>query len=165
MIVEAFGVARGSTNKELPRDSRWSEHTEISSVTIGYMWMLSHAYFTVAMFLTFFVTSNIGRMLLVASVGISWAITLWAPYCLIGVVLSRRQRLDCQDIPETGAVMGLHNAAISAPQVFSALICSTVFALFSGAEAGVIWALRIGGCWTVVAIYLSWKLTDELEFS
>lgn len=101
-------------------------------------------------------------MVLVASVGISWAITLWVPYSLIGVLMSKRQE-GLQDGPETGAVMGMHNAAISAPQILSALISSVVFAGFGGADVGVVWTLRIGGCWTVVAAVFSWKLIRDWD--
>ena len=127
-------------------------------------------YFAATMFLTYFVKTRIGGMVLIASIGVSWATTLWVPYCLLGVVLSTPQRLMAhedglsgQDMPEAGAIMGFHNAAISAPQTVSALVCSIVFDMLSGTESGVVWAMRIGGCWTLVAAYFSWKLSDEIE--
>ncbi|KAG4436618.1 hypothetical protein IFR05_007876 [Cadophora sp. M221] len=140
--------------------SRYNTSDEISDVALVYVWMFAHAYFAIAMFLTFLVTSQTGNMVLIASVGIPWAITLWVPYSLIGALLSK-QHHSFQDGPETGAVMGLHNAAISAPQILSALFSSVVFVGFGGADVGVVWTLRIGGCWAVVAAACSWKLIND----
>ena len=116
MILEAFSLAK-STYNEHPRNLQRIDQTEISNASLAYTWMFSHEYFTIAIFLTFFVTSQIGSMLLVASVGILWAITLWVPYYLVGIVLSKRQQLAFRDVPEAGAVMGLYNVAISALQI------------------------------------------------
>jgi len=169
-LIKALQNARKITNKDNLRSSKHSGNTEIPSATIALTWMFAHAYFTVAMLLTFLVTSRMGRMILVTSIGISWAITLWAPYCLLGIILTRcrhlpmeESELGFQNTPEAGAVMGFHNTAISAPQILSALICSATFAVFDGPGGGVVWPMRIGGCWTIVATYLAWKLADELE--
>ncbi|KAH7369971.1 sucrose transporter [Rhexocercosporidium sp. MPI-PUGE-AT-0058] len=157
-IIKLLAIS-SKPDKGLPV-TRYHDSTEVSNVALVYVWTFAHAYFAIAMFLTFLVTSQTGSMMLVASVGISWAVTLWVPYSLIGVLLSK-QHQGFRGEPETGAVMGLHNAAISAPQILSALISSIVFAILNGADVSVVWTLRIGGCWAVVAAVCSWKLIND----
>ncbi|KAG9240962.1 putative sucrose transporter [Calycina marina] len=163
VLVRAFETAGGDKIKQLLEGSKASELTANSNTIIAFTWVLGHAYFVTAMILTFFITSRFASMLLVASVGISWAITLWVPYCLVGAVLARRQRLELDDALEAGVVMGFHNVAISAPQIISAVICSIVFTLCDGTDSGVAWVLRIGGFWTLVAAYLSWGMVKEMD--
>lgn len=146
--------------------------TNISSLHLTYIWTVAHAFFAAAIFLTWLVKSRIGSMVLIASIGVSWAVSLWVPYCMIGLVLSQRQcllqdgdeYLSTQEVPEAGAITGFHNAAISAPQIVSALICSVIFTLFRGTDIGEGWAMRVGACWTLIAAYLSWRLGKSDRF-
>ncbi|KAH8201483.1 hypothetical protein TruAng_004331 [Truncatella angustata] len=47
------------------------------------LWIMSQILFAICMFATFFASSLIGVYILVGLCGISWAITIWAPYALI----------------------------------------------------------------------------------
>lgn len=168
-IVEASSEG-GRADGEVATYSGLVQEVDSPKATVTYLWMAAHIYFAIAMFLTFMVNSRVSGMILIASVGVSWAATLWVPYCLLGVAIRRQQRFEQDDdglgdpdSPQAGAIMGFHNACISAPQIFSALACSIIFALLSGTENSAVWALRLGGCWTVVAAYLSWKLSSEIE--
>ncbi|KAK5277258.1 hypothetical protein LTR16_010030, partial [Cryomyces antarcticus] len=106
-------------------------------ISLTTAWALSHLLFAFAMFTTFFVTSQLGGTLLVALVGLSWAVTLWAPFAIIGVELATRQRhrgssdgeeeLAFPTDDQAGATIGFHNVAISAPQIIAALACSGIF--------------------------------------
>lgn len=60
---------------------------------------------------------------------------------------------------QAGAIMGLHNVAISAPQILSALACSGIFGLSKmvGSAYGTGAVLRAGGCATLVAAYLTYR--------
>ncbi|KAK4690270.1 hypothetical protein P7C71_g6480, partial [Lecanoromycetidae sp. Uapishka_2] len=127
------------------------------------------------MLATFFVNSQANATFVIASVGLSWALTLWAPFAIIGNELAARQSLQdtISDISgeepppvsrdvQAGAIMGLHNVAISAPQIIAALASSGIFELakLRGSSNGTAWVLRSGGFAALGAAYL----TSRLEF-
>ena len=59
---------------------------------------------------------------------------------------------------QAASVIGIHNAAISAPQVVSALVCSAVFGIVNalGWRDGTAWVMRIGGVAALGAGWLCW---------
>ena len=124
------------------------------------------------MFSTFFATSQAVATFIIAATGISWALTLWAPFAIIGHELASPDTLqdtmeESQDEVassessevQAGAVMGLHNVAISAPQIIAALACSGIFSLvkMAGSPYGTGWVLRAGGCAGLGAAYLTYR--------
>ena len=146
---------------------------------ISQAWTCAHIFFALAMFATMMVTSQAAATFLVASVGLSWALTHWAPFAIIGNELgnelaARRsfntsthgslddERSTVNVEVQAGAVMGLHNVAISAPQIIAALACSLIFALAKslGSQDGTGWVLRAGGCAALFAAYLTSKFDD-----
>jgi solute carrier family 45 protein 1/2/4 len=149
--------------------------TGSSKTQIPRLWTFGHFFFFLAMLATFFVTSQAGATFVIASVGISWALTLWAPFAIIGNELAARRSLrdTISDISseeaspisrdiQAGAIMGLHNVAISAPQIIAALACSGIFGLakLMGSQNGTSWVLRAGGCAALGAAYLTSKFED-----
>lgn len=146
---------------------------------ISQAWTCAHIFFTLAMFATVTVSSEIAATFLVASVGLSWALTHWAPFAIIGnelgSELAARQSFSTSNHPssddemsnsnvevQAGAVMGLHNVAISAPQIIASLACSVIFALAKslGSQDGTGWILRAGGCAALCAAYLTSRFND-----
>ncbi len=138
-------------------------------------WTCAHIFFALAMFATVMVSSPAAATFLVASVGLSWALTHWAPFAIIGNELAARQSFitSTNGFPDeelsgvtveiqAGAIMGLHNVAISAPQMIAALACSAVFALAKslGSQDGTGWVLRAGGCAALCAAYLTSRFDD-----
>lgn len=120
----------------------------------------SQFYFVAAMALTCTVRSHSGAVFLVASIGVPWAVSQWVPHGLLGMMLNH-------DLPSSelaslrtddGVVMALHNTAISAPQILSALLSSIVpvFVPESGDVIG--WTLRLGVAWMSIAAILSFYL-------
>lgn len=61
---------------------------------------------------------------------------------------------DQQD--QAGAIMGLHNSAISAPQIIAALASGIIFWLVP--KDGLGWVMRFGGCSTLAAAWFSSKM-------
>lgn len=107
------------------------------------------------MLATIFVGTWIGGTILIASAGISWALTVWVPFAIIGEELRNEKTTDAED--RTGEIMSIHNMAISAPQIVAALLSSGVFWIAGelGSLDGTGWVLRTGACATLVAAYLS----------
>jgi len=67
-----------------------------------------------------------------------------------------------EDEVQAGAIMGLHNVAISAPQIVAALACSGIFGLakVTGSHYGTGWVLRAGGVAALGAAYLTYRFEE-----
>jgi solute carrier family 45, member 1/2/4 len=129
-------------------------------------------FFALAMFTTLLVHTHVGGTFLVASTGISWAMTLWAPYAIIGAEIAVKHErehivgtaeLEPTEENQVGLIMSLHNTAISAPQIAAALACSGVFwvARAAGSAEGVAWTLRVGGLAALAAAWASMGLDEK----
>jgi solute carrier family 45 protein 1/2/4 len=62
----------------------------IPGLTLRRTWLLSHLLFAICMFSTFFITSTEAAIAVIGIVGISWAVTLWAPFALISAEVAQR---------------------------------------------------------------------------
>ena len=151
------------------RRCSWCWNLPLSRPSLPQAWASTHLFFALAMLSTIFVHTYLGGILVVASAGISWAMTLWAPYAIIGTEIARKneqeQGLGIAETGSTegaqaGSVMSLHNMAISLPQIAAALACSVIFWLARGAGSidGAAWVLRAGGlaalgaAWTTLGL-------------
>ena len=135
------------------------------------LWRYSHGFFALLMFATFFASSQAAATAILALAGLSWAITLFAPFAIISSEISAQQALHneiaispnnstCSErtnpAHRTGAIMGLHNVAISAPQILAALFCSVIYGMARALSIGngTAWVLRAGG---VAALGAAWR--------
>ncbi|KAI3105489.1 hypothetical protein CBS147333_6984 [Penicillium roqueforti] len=72
---------------------------------------------------------------------------------------------DNGDVAQAGIILGLHNMAVSLPQILSSLVCSAIFKA-SQKQRGepwddsVGWVLRFGGCAALVAAWLTRRVSD-----
>lgn len=181
-------AANDPTIQENPTGIRqWLTKFSISipGLTLRRAWLLSQLLFSLCTFSTFFITTPTTATVMTALVGISWSLTLWAPFALISAEISKRdeirrkkqrQRLrDGEDSAEdgkgddesdqAGIILGLHNVAISAPQIIATLISSAVFKLLQKprnepGDTSVGWTLRIGGAATLVAAFITWRMKE-----
>jgi solute carrier family 45 protein 1/2/4 len=69
---------------------KWLQRLVIPGFTLRRAWMLSHILFSVSMFSTLFVRSIGAATALIGLIGITWALTLWAPWAIISAEISRR---------------------------------------------------------------------------
>ena len=149
------------------------------------VWMWSHVLYATCIMATFFVKSLGGTYVLVSLCGVSWGVTIWAPFSLISMAIrdeedEEEEETDRQggeeDASEAaasdadheqverrpGIVMALHNAAISAPQIVAVAVSSIVFHAFnssaaSGSDAGIVWTLRLTALSAVAAAVMARK--------
>lgn len=61
---------------------------EIRGLTLRRIWLASHLLFAFLMWSTLFISSVEGAVIMVSAAGISWALTLWAPFALIAHCVS-----------------------------------------------------------------------------
>ena len=71
-----------------------------------------------------------------------------------------------ENLAQAGIILGLHNVAVSAPQILSSLICSGIFKVTQKPRGepwddSVGWVLRFGGCAALVAAWLTSRLGKE----
>lgn len=67
---------------------------------------------------------------------------------------------------QAGIVLGLHNVAISAPQIFASLVCSAIFKAAQRprgipGDESTAWVLRFGGVAALVAAYMTYRVEEE----
>ena len=165
--------------------SRYLEYVQIPGLTLRRAWLLSQLLFSACTFSTFFISTPVAATIMTALIGITWSLTLWAPFALISAEITRRseakrqrqrQRLmngidegeeddDDEATDQAGIILGIHNVAVSSPQVLATLICSIVFKLLQKprnvpGDVSVGWTLRIGGLATLVSAFITWRMKE-----
>jgi solute carrier family 45 protein 1/2/4 len=68
----------------------WLDYLVIPGFTLRRAWMYAQILFTVCMLCTVFVRTVAVATVLIGLVGITWALTLWAPWAIISAEISRR---------------------------------------------------------------------------
>ena len=160
---------------------------QIPWLTLRRAWLLSHLSFALCMLSTFFISSVGAATTLVGVVGFSWALTLWAPFALISAEISKRdaqaRRMDRshphgpmaagtpsssagEPEDQAGIVLGLHNVAVSMPQIFASLVCSLIFKAAQRprgipGDESTAWVLRFGGVAALIAAYMTYRVEEE----
>ena len=159
----------------------------IPNLTLRRAWFLSHLLFATCMLLTFLVRGTLLATALIGLVGIPWAITCWAPFALIASEISKRDAIrrgllrapptedgqllaagEDDSADQAGVVLGIHNVAVSAPQVIATLIGSVVFKFLSKprgvpGDESVAWCMRIGAVFTLGAAWLTLRVGEDKE--
>lgn len=153
------------------RLSRLLSACQIPWLTLRRAWLLAHFLFALCMLATFFITSTTAATVLAGFIGLPWALTLWAPFALISAEISKRDteaRRTGSGTKEdqAGVILGLHNVAISAPQILATLVSSVIFKLAqkprgSPWDDSVGWVLRFGGIASLLAAYMTWRINEE----
>ncbi|KAK4146171.1 major facilitator superfamily domain-containing protein [Dichotomopilus funicola] len=87
---EAPGLLKDYNNEE---SKSWLDYLVIPGFTLRRAWMLSQLLFTGSMLCTVFVRTVAAATVLIGLVGITWALTLWAPWAIISAEISRRDEL------------------------------------------------------------------------
>ena len=143
---------------------------QIPWLTLRRAWLLSHLLFAFCMASTFFITTPLAATILAGVVGLSWALSLWAPFALISAEISKRdvqaRKTGTTNDDQAGVVLGLHNVAISAPQILATLVSSAIFRIAQKprgepGDDSVGWVMRFGGVAALVAAYMTSRLSEE----
>lgn len=136
----AFACASLVTSAALPPLLRRARSLRNSNrPTLAEAWMLSHVLFGVTLLFgscpVYAARSVGGATALLGVLGISWAMTNWAPFGLLGMLLHTEHTsensisLDGESQggslrPHVGAVFGLHNWSVVVPQLVVSLVTS-----------------------------------------
>ncbi|KAI4280606.1 MAG: hypothetical protein L6R38_004313 [Xanthoria sp. 2 TBL-2021] len=152
------------------RVTRLLSSAQIPWLTLRRAWILAHLLFALCMGLTFFITTPLAATILTGVVGLSWALSLWAPFALISAEISKHdaqaRKTGGNNDDQAGVVLGLHNVAISAPQILATLVSSAIFRIAQKprgepGDDSVGWVMRFGGVAVLVAAYMTTRLREE----
>ncbi|MCJ1306917.1 hypothetical protein MMC25_000561 [Agyrium rufum] len=126
---------------------------QIPWLTLRRAWIIAHVLFALCNFSTLFISSTKAATVLVACIGLPWALTLWAPFALISAEISKRDAMrrarlvgrapgatngnggngshgeggEEGETDQAGVILGLHNVAVAAPQIIATLVSSLIF--------------------------------------
>ncbi|KAL9601713.1 MAG: hypothetical protein Q9219_002324 [cf. Caloplaca sp. 3 TL-2023] len=143
---------------------------QIPWLTLRRAWLLSHLLFALCMALTFFIRTPFAATVLAGVVGVAWALSLWAPFALISAEISKQdvqaRKTGGTNDDQAGVVLGLHNVAISAPQMLATLVSSVIFRIAQKprgepGDDSVGWVLRFGGVAALIAAYMTSRLSED----
>ncbi|KAG9234451.1 hypothetical protein BJ875DRAFT_423925 [Amylocarpus encephaloides] len=181
-IAPSYDTQSSSTSKRpqkiyTTRFSRFLEHLVIPWLTLRRAWLLSHCIFAACMFCTLIVRSIAAATTLIGIVGISWALTLWAPFAIISAEVSKRDALrrsqqndrssgTVED--QAGVILGIHNMSIAAPQILATIGSSIIFKFLQKprgvpGDRSISIVLAAGGISTLVAAFLTGRIKDEVD--
>lgn len=136
-------------------------------------WSASLVAAAIIMLSSFFVNSTFGAIVLVAAIGIPWSVAMWAPFTLLGeAILDEHWQNSIEHDPgagrdsveDAGAAMGLHNVALSLPQVLAAGLCYGILAVAKsfGSHDGVGWIFRFSGLAFLCASWFAYEPNPDV---
>ena len=172
IVTFVYNVVLPKVLGHLPRRQMLAEGDK-SHVSVVQAWKYSHVYFALLMFSTSLVQSEAAATAVVTFAGLSWALTLFAPFAIISTELAAQHDLERHELSNLddlglagkshiGGVFGLHNMAISLPQILAALLCSAIYTAARSFDwvDGTGWVLRAGGVSALGAAWLCRRLND-----
>ncbi|QSL66868.1 hypothetical protein MERGE_001255 [Pneumocystis wakefieldiae] len=137
----------------------------LEKINIHFLWTFGHFIFSLCMLSTILVRTTTQAVVIIALCGLSWAITLWAPFSLIAIELSSNNELH-----RSGTILGVHNTFVTIPQVLSIIMVGIIFKLTGykkfediikcrdNMDYSFIWIFQISGISSIIAMYLTFKL-------
>jgi solute carrier family 45 protein 1/2/4 len=158
---------------------------EIKGLTMKRIWLYSHLMFAACMASTFVVRNVTMATILVGLIGVPWSVACWSPFALISSEISKREAMrrgiikapstedgeliaagEDDSADQAGVVLGIHNVAISAPQVLATLLSSLIFKFTqkprgTPGDESVAWCFRLGGVCALFAAYFTLRITED----
>ncbi|KAH8626797.1 hypothetical protein IG631_18815 [Alternaria alternata] len=171
-----FAIVALATNIALPRLSemlgsmcaraRIHDKGVRSSSMLTIIWSFSQALYATSVLSTTLVSSSATATFMIAIAGISWGVTQWVPFAIIGEETAKysideesakREDENVWSVVQGGTIIGLHNTAISLPQIIAALISSAIFwvAQNLNRKHAIVWVIGWTGVPGAVAAWLA----------
>ena len=148
-------------------------------IPLSHFWVASNFMFAILMFSTVLVHDHVGATIIIALVGVCWAVAMWVPLSLLGEFISSQRRrhrentfgssdeyvgIVCEeDHPDrqpydAGVILGIHNAFVVLPQLLASLMSSIVFVLAGEGPTSIEWVWQMGGLAALIASGLARKI-------
>ncbi|EFQ33029.1 uncharacterized protein GLRG_08173 [Colletotrichum graminicola M1.001] len=122
------------------------------------LWLASQCFLGYCMHLTLVARSGAMAIVVVALMGVTAAVTMWAPYAIISSEISELSASKPHS--DVAWILGLHNMAISLPQIGSTLVCALLLAALKSlqVENSMAWVFRLASVPVFWSAYLIYKL-------
>ena len=174
-----FAIVALATNIVLPRLSTISESMTSSANNfdekanhpnyhLHIIWGFGQLVYVISVLSAALASSSTTGTLSIAAAGFSWGVTQWIPFAIIGEETARRHISDdftesevdrVWSMTQGGRIMGMHNAAISVPQIIAAVVSSAIFGVAqnSGRENAIAWVIGWSGFPGAIAAWLCFR--------
>ncbi len=179
----------GTTDSVTAPKKPWLDYLVIPGFTLRRAWMLSLLLFSGSMFCTVLVRTVAAATVLIGLVGITWALTLWAPWAIISAEISQRDAqirarkqqqvmqagdgadaapADDNEVDQAGVILGIHNMAIAAPQIIATVGSSIIFKFLqkprgTPGDHSIAVVMALGGITVLLAAYFVHKIDDDAD--
>ncbi|KAF4989478.1 SUT1D-like sucrose transporter [Fusarium heterosporum] len=179
--------ATGYYDEEEDEKPSWLDRLAIPGLTLKRAWFMSLLLFSGCMFATLFVRTVKAATVLIGLVGITWAMTLWAPWAIISAEISKRDAMiraqkirqaaarannngiadeEEEEMDQAGVILGIHNMAIAAPQIIATVGSSVIFKLWqkprgTPGDNSISIVFALGGICVLVASFFVAKIKDD----
>ncbi|KAI6785719.1 General alpha-glucoside permease [Emericellopsis cladophorae] len=163
------------------------DRLRIPGFTLKRAWFGSLVLYAAAMLCTVLVRSVEAATALIGLVGITWAMTLWAPWAIISAEISRRDALiraqknrssngaseassdasaEDEETDQAGVILGIHNMAIAAPQMIATVASSIIFKIWqkprgTPGDHSLAIVLALGGVCVLFASFFVAQIKDD----
>jgi hypothetical protein len=161
-----------------------NEPFDRKDLTLPRAWLFANILAAMSFLLLGMTSSSVSATALTGVLGVSWALTQWAPFALIGEELAKiRQQhqsghsrsskksdveklnLNSEEDNQTALILGIHNLAISAPQIVAAVGSSMVFWFLEQCDVvgtdAIGWVLMFGAIPAGTAAFWAFTVEDE----
>ncbi|KXT08239.1 hypothetical protein AC579_79 [Pseudocercospora musae] len=159
IFVTALPALLPLISRRFERNQRQQESSDDSHLRdLIYLWMFTQPILGILEILALAAAYQWQGIVLVGFAGVPWAVTQWVPFAIIGFEVSRLNRQG--EGNKAGAILGVHNMAISLPQVFAGLVASGVYRAVEevGSQVPTAWVLAISGLSAFVAAFLARRM-------
>lgn len=164
-FTRRFRRRHGQDEAEAEVDS--TSDADAGRRSLIWLWLSTQPILGLLLVLTLAAAYQWQGIVLVAVAGLPWAVTQWVPWAVIGYETSR-QRVHGDDEEESedsqaGAILGVHNMAISLPQVLSGVVSSVTYKIaeMAGSDVPTAWVLAVSGIAAFVAAYLVNRIRSQ----
>ncbi|KAI5361760.1 Putative MFS transporter superfamily [Septoria linicola] len=161
-FVLVLPVALPYVSRLVRRNRQSHGSSDTSERDLIWLWLFTQPVLGLLLVLTLAAAYQWQGTVLVAIAGLPWAVTQWVPWAVIGYETSKLG-LSGQDQSEdskSGAILGVHNMAISLPQVLSGAVSSATYKIAeeAGSQVPTAWVLASSGIAAFVASFLARRM-------
>ncbi|CAO2647053.1 Nn.00g079750.m01.CDS01 [Neocucurbitaria sp. VM-36] len=163
MLSRASSIGIKSTAKY------FGEKSHLCTSRLQIIWGFGQLVYVTSVVAMVITSSTTMGILVVAIAGFSWGITQWVPYAIIGEEVAthqinnspaRRGADGVWSVIQGGKIMGMHNSAISVPQIIAAVVSSVIFRIAQalGRENAMAWIIGWSGLPGAIAAWLAFTM-------
>ncbi|TDZ17597.1 General alpha-glucoside permease [Colletotrichum orbiculare MAFF 240422] len=152
-LAFAFGAAVSSIALSVLEQAKLSSATHLQRI-----WLASQCLLGYCMQLTWVAQTGAAAAAVVAVMGMTGPVTMWVPFALVSADIAEVSAGTPER--EVAWILGLHNMAISLPQIGSTLVCAVLLALCKALDVtnSVAWVFRLASIPVFYSAWLIFKL-------